>query len=82
MRHDDTVDPSARSREHPVGHGRAPHDDDDVAAGQPAADRGRDTATDDVSDAARDPRGGIDTSRRAFLVALVADAVAMPVHWY
>jgi len=81
MRHDDTVDPSARSREHPVGHGRAPHDDD-VAAGQPAADRGRDTATDDVSDAARDPRGGIDTSRRAFLGALVADAVAMPVHWY
>jgi ADP-ribosylglycohydrolase len=28
------------------------------------------------------PQGRIDTSRRAFLGALVADAVAMPVHWY
>ena len=24
----------------------------------------------------------VDTSRQAFLGALVADAVAMPVHWY
>ena len=29
-----------------------------------------------------EPNDPIDTSRQAFLGSLIADAVAMPVHWY
>jgi ADP-ribosyl-[dinitrogen reductase] hydrolase len=47
----------------------------DPAAAPPAADP-------PAASAPRDPRDRIDTSRRAFLGALVADAVSMPVHWY
>jgi len=55
---------------------------DQSTAGRAGADHAAADPADEAADGSRDSQGRIDTSRRAFLGSLVADAVAMPVHWY
>jgi len=59
-----------------------PHDDA-PGPSAPSHDHGGHRGRPDTEHGgAADPHDRGDTSRRAFLGALVADAVAMPVHWY